>query len=72
MELSEDFFEAVKEIHKYGLATIRDFLFKKKGKLHNFPLKTLKGYQKNLKISKLADLFRKSVIFRKRNLPECN
>ena len=57
--------EAFKEIQKYGLATIALF-YSGKGKLHHFPLQTLKGYLRNLKISNVADLlFRKSQYSRK-------
>ena len=49
------------------------FFILEKEKLHHFPLKALKGYLKNLKISNVADLlFWKSVIFRKSNLLESN
>ena len=48
MELSEDFFEAFKEIHKYGLATIRAFLFKK-GKITQLSFKNIKGISEKFK-----------------------
>ena len=73
MKLSKVFSEAFKEIDKYELATIALFFVLEKGKLHHFPLKTLKGYLKIFKISNVADLlFWKSVILRKSNLLECN
>ena len=49
------------------------FFILEKGELHDFPLKTLKGYLKNLNISNVADLlFWKSIIFQKINLLESN
>ena len=45
------------------------FFYSRKGKIT--PLKILKGYLENLKITIIADLlFRKSIIFQKSNLPE--
>ena len=73
IEMPEGFSEAFKEIDKYGLATIALSFILEKTKLHHFPLKALKGYLENLKISNVADLvFWRSAIFRKSNLSESN
>ena len=48
VELSDDFFEAFKEIHKYGLATIRAFLFKKE-KIAPLSSKNIKGISEKFK-----------------------
>ena len=72
-ETLEGFFPTLlKKLVSKDLPPLRFFILEK-GKLQYFPLKALKVYLKNLKISNVPDMqFWKSVICRKSNLLESN